>query len=123
MEEENIIETILAFYFYDDSIFFHIDVVFSDMIFFEVFLSDSSSGICSWSFLPKVSGKGYKYMHVVADKIANNTIGLCFLSANVVKINWLPVEAIAPPRDTIPNPVPLNGKGNISVMYKKNTAI
>ena len=47
MEEENIIETILAFYFYDDSIFFHIDVVFSDMIFFEVFLSDSSSGICS----------------------------------------------------------------------------
>lgn len=37
-------------------------------------------------------------------------------------MNWPHIDAIAPNADTIPNPVPLSGKGKISVTNKNNIA-
>ena len=34
-------------------------------------------------------------------------------------MNWLEMLAVEPSNEAIPNPIPLKGKGNISVMYRK----
>ena len=36
-------------------------------------------------------------------------------------MNWLEIFAVEPTNDAMPNPIPLKGKGKISVMNKKKT--
>jgi hypothetical protein len=55
------------------------------------------------------------------DITANSSIGLILVWEIELKMNWLEIFAVEPTNDAIPNPIPLKGKGNISVMYKKKT--
>jgi len=71
---------------------------------------------------PNVSGKKYIEQPAIADSIVNKIIGLKLTVCKEVRINCPLVEAIAPKAETIPKPVPLRVRGNISVMNKKMIA-
>ena len=55
-------------------------------------------------------------MHPTADISANIIIGLSFIDESELNINWLDMLPIDPKTELIPNPIPLRGKGNSSVM-------
>ncbi len=69
--------------------------------------------------MPTVYGRKQIVTPATKDRMLNKNIGLMPRAYKSVNIYCPAVVAIAPQADIIPKPVPLKGKGNISVTYKK----
>lgn len=68
-----------------------------------------------------VSGNWDIERHPIADITVNSTIGFNLVYDIEDSTNWLLILPNAPKKELIPKPIPLNGRGNISVIYKKKT--
>lgn len=80
-----------------------------------------SSYIFYSNFFPNVSGNRDNIKIPITEITLKIIIGFIFVLDIELNINWLLILANAPNAEDIPNPIPLIGKGYISVTKRKNT--